>query len=215
MLRCIRGDTILTIQGKGHIRVAGSAFEIRGSGLRLPKNLKSLWPDPKVYSGVSARKSHVIAHLNGEMIILIMDKLRIGRGAGILDIGACDNTMAEYFHEKGFTKAKGIDIDPEILRSAHGRQMNFRDLDPKEKYRVITACNFVDYLPGGAFCSGTKPSFEIVAQKIRAHLLPKGYFILCDSTPTTSKFISTLEENGFILLPEAGYSAYKALQKIG
>jgi hypothetical protein len=177
-------------------------IKINGSGLpkgpkylkvSLPKNLKKAWPDLPKPSSVSFDETLGF----GTNLSPILHDYNIQKHEKILDIGAFKNEMVETIQSKGFYNAAGIDINPEILRSPYGIQINFRDLRLNEKYRVIHFNWVLDHFPGGLFNKEKKPSLQLFANKISLHLLPKGYLIFRDVSDNAPKFKECLLNIGF------------------
>ena len=172
----------------------GFSSRSRNIGLvSLPKNLKKAWPDRNNYSSVSYNETFDFT----ANIAPVLRDLNIKKHERILDIGAFKNEMVETLHTEGFHNAVGIDVNPKILNSRYGMQINFRDLPLKEKYGVIYFNQILGHFPGGMFNSLPEPSLQLFADKIYLHLLPKGYLMFCDFEDNVPKFKECLLNVGF------------------
>ena len=156
--------------------------------LSLPRNLKKAWPDRNNYSSVSYNETF---SFTANIAPVLLD-LKIPKDARILDIGAFKNEMVETLQSEGFHNAVGIDVNPKILKSRYGIQINFRDLRLSEKYGVIYFNQVLGHFPGGMFNSLPEPSLQLFANKIYRHLLPKGYLLFCDFENNVPKFNESL-----------------------
>ena len=158
----------------------------------LPKNLKKAWPDLKHYSSISFDETLGVK----TDLSPVLKLLNIQKHEKILDIGAFKNEVVETLQADGFHNALGIDVKSEILRSKFGMQINFRDLQLNETYRVIYFSLILSHFESGLF-DEQKPSMHLLANKIYLHLLPKSYLIFRDMPDYLPKFENCLLNIGF------------------
>ena len=172
-------------------KIDGKGLPSRGQNISL--FLKKYWPDLPRRPSVP-----ITEHFRPSMDLSpVLRKLYVQKQDKILDIGAYKNEMVETIQSKGFSKAVGIDVADKILRSAYGRQINFRDLSLNERYRVIHFSFILDHFPGGSFNEGKTPELRLLAGKIYFHLLPKGHLLFSDTAPNVPNFIRSLLLTGF------------------
>jgi len=164
--------------------------------ISLPRNLKKAWPDRNNYSSVSYNETFSF-NVNIAPVLRDLENPRIPKCAKILDIGAFKNEVVETLQAEGFHNAVGIDVNPRILKSKYGMQINFRDLPLKDKYAVVYFNHVLGHFPGGMFNSLPEPSLQLFANKIYLHLLPKGYLLFCDSADNVPQFNECLLNIGF------------------
>jgi len=176
-------------------------------------NIKELWPEISTYKNglFPSEFDHLATGLLGMVdgitgkdlaygSAVLIKYLGIRKQSKILDIGAQNNFFIENLRNAGYRNSRGIDTDPRICRSEFGEQINFRHLSLDRRFNVIFFSFLLDYFPGGRFNkTGNDPSLMLLASKIYAHLLPKGYLIFLEylENPVLSKFIDALKNAGF------------------
>jgi hypothetical protein len=172
--------------------------------LTIPNNslstqhLKQVWPDLSWNhtSSFNCGKQHA------KTIICILDALKIGKTARIIDIGAHDNALIEEIRKVGFINSFGIDSKPIILGSKYGFQANFRDVPFDEKFHLIHFGALLDYFRGGNFNFNGSPTLELFAWKLGLHLVPNGFLIFHDFAENYDAFCRELKRNGFEFICE-------------
>jgi hypothetical protein len=177
------------------MKINGKGLPVRPKIVRvsLPNDLKKTWPDLRCYHSASFDNRNK-ASMN---LSPLLHDFKVKKHERILDIGAFNNVIVETIQRRGFYNAAGIDVNPEILNSPYGMQINFRDLRLNEKFRVIHFSYILSHFGDATPCQGKKPSLQLLANKIYLHLLPEGYLFFRDESPNIPRFLHSIRSIGF------------------
>jgi hypothetical protein len=159
----------------------------------LPRDLKAVWPEVFSYRTLISRPSDSGIVLFND----VKNDVPVYKADPILEIGAAENVLVDHLQAKGYKNAVGIDMDPVILQSTHGRHINFRDLPAKEKYKLILFVNILDYFEGGGFDHFNAPSMDIFALKLALHLKPKGCIAFLEASQNQDIFKTEIKKLDF------------------